>query len=105
MLPTERVRIGNTGVTVTRMGLGGAPLAALRTKAADKAAAGAVAAAWEAGLRYFDTAPRYGTGLSEQRLGEALAGLPRDELTISTKVGFLLDPRRRPRARGGSTWT
>ncbi|MDD9985781.1 MAG: aldo/keto reductase [Spirochaetaceae bacterium] len=94
MLPTERVRIGNTGVTVTRMGLGGAPLAALRTKAADKAAAGAVAAAWEAGLRYFDTAPRYGKGLSEQRLGEALSGLPRDELTISTKVGFLLDPAK-----------
>jgi len=99
VLATERVRIGNTGVTVTRMGLGGAPLAKVRTKAAQKAALGAVAAAWEAGVRYFDTAPRYGTGLSEQRLGDALAGLPRDQVTISTKVGFLLDPPK-PRRSG-----
>lgn len=101
MLAIQRVRIGNTGVTVTRVGLGGAPLARLRTKAADKAAQGAVAAAWKAGVRYFDTAPRYGTGLSEQRLGEALAGLPREEITISTKVGFLLDPAHPKRSGRG----
>ena len=92
MLATERVGIGSTGVTISRVGLGGAPLAALRTKAAEKAAQGTIAAAWQAGIRYFDTAPRYGTGLSEQRLGDALRGTPRDELTISTKVGFRLDP-------------
>ena len=92
MFPTERVGIGNTGVTVTRIGLGGAPLARLRTKTAEKAAQGAIAAAYEAGVRYFDTAPRYGTGLSEQRLGDGLHGLPRDQFTISTKVGFRLDP-------------
>jgi D-threo-aldose 1-dehydrogenase len=92
VLPTERVGIGNTGVTVTRIGLGGAPLARQRTKTAEKAAQGAIAAAYQAGVRYFDTAPRYGTGLSEQRLGDGLHGLPRDEITISTKVGFRLDP-------------
>lgn len=101
VLATERVGIGRTGVTVTRIGLGGAPLAHLRTKAGDKAAQGAIAAAYEAGVRYFDTAPRYGAGLSEQRLGETLQGMPRDQFTISTKVGFLLDPAQPPSSGRG----
>lgn len=101
VLATERVGIGRTGVTVTRIGLGGSPLAHLRTRAGDKAAQGAIAAAYDAGVRYFDTAPRYGAGLSEQRLGETLQGLPRDEFTISTKVGFLLDPAQPPSSGRG----
>jgi D-threo-aldose 1-dehydrogenase len=51
-----------------------------------------VGAAWEAGLRYFDTAPLYGHGLSEQRIGRALAGRPRSEFLVSTKVGRRLEP-------------
>lgn len=101
MVATERIGIGRTGVTVTRLGLGGAPLGHLRTKTGDKAAQGAVAAAYDAGVRYFDTAPRYGAGLSEQRLGEALQGIPRGEFTLSTKVGFLLDPAQPPRSGRG----
>jgi D-threo-aldose 1-dehydrogenase len=50
--------------------------------------------AWELGLRYFDTAPRYGAGLAERRLGAALRGRPRSELVVSTKVGRLLRPGR-----------
>ena len=48
--------------------------------------------AWELGVRYFDTAPLYGSGLAEERLGEALAARPRDEYTVSTKVGRILVP-------------
>ena len=52
----------------------------------------AVAAAWDAGIRYFDTAPHYGIGTSERRLGQRLAGRPREEYLVSTKVGRLLLP-------------
>ena len=52
--------------------------------------------AWESGLRYFDTAPHYGLGLSERRLGRALAGYPRDEYILSTKVGRLLENNPHP---------
>jgi len=55
-----------------------------------------VAAAWDSGVRYFDTAPHYGLGLSEARLGRALAGRPRAELVVSTKVGRLLVPHPAP---------
>lgn len=54
--------------------------------------AGAIDAAWDAGVRYFDTAPHYGLGLSERRLGSLLAGRPRSEWILSTKVGRLLEP-------------
>ena len=56
----------------------------------------AVTQAWESGIRYFDTAPHYGLGLSERRLGEALADYPRDEYVVSTKVGRLLEPNPKP---------
>ena len=55
-------------------------------------AIGAVQEAWDAGIRYFDTAPHYGLGLSERRLGAALSAFPRDEFVISSKVGRLLEP-------------
>jgi len=58
----------------------------------DDEAEATVAAAWEAGIRSFDTAPHYGLGLSERRLGAALRGRPREQFTLSTKVGRLLEP-------------
>ncbi len=75
------------------MGLGCAQLGNLYTAIDDTVAAGTVAAAWDTGIRYFDTAPHYGLGLSERRLGAALAGRPRSAFTVSTKVGRLLVPR------------
>ena len=60
-----------------------------------------VPAAWEAGIRYFDTAPHYGLGLAEERLGEGLRGLPRDAFVLSTKVGRIIEPN--PDARPGET--
>lgn len=75
-------------------GLGCAPLAGLFAPVTPEQAAATVAAAWSAGVRYFDTAPHYGVGLSEERLGAAVAGLPRDAYVVSTKVGRLLVPGR-----------
>ncbi|KUL32973.1 aldo/keto reductase [Actinoplanes awajinensis] len=90
MNPTERVRLGRTGVSVTRLGLGLAPLGGLFEPVGDEQARQTVERAWELGLRYFDTAPLYGTGLSERRSGTVLAGKPRTEFALSTKVGRLL---------------
>lgn len=92
VLATELVKLGRTGIKLTRIGLGGAPLGDSSTKAAEGAVRRTIASAWKAGIRYFDTAPRYGAGLSEQRLGDALNGMPRDAFSISTKVGFRLNP-------------
>ncbi|TDD60534.1 aldo/keto reductase [Kribbella antibiotica] len=73
-----------------KIGLGGAPLAGLRTKVSEDDALATVNAAWDAGWRYFDTAPHYGLGLAEERLGRGLAGKPRDEYVLSSKVGRII---------------
>jgi D-threo-aldose 1-dehydrogenase len=66
---------------------GGTPIGGLYAPVSEEAAAGTLAAAWDAGIRAFDTAPHYGAGLSERRIGEFLAGRPREEFTVCTKVG------------------
>jgi D-threo-aldose 1-dehydrogenase len=71
---------------------GGAPIGGLYAPVSDEAAAGTLTAAWEAGIRVFDTAPHYGVGVSERRLGSFLAGRPRDEFAVCTKVGRRLVP-------------
>lgn len=86
----ERVRIGRTDVWVTRLGLGLAPIGGLYAPVGEQQARATVDRAWELGIRYFDVAPLYGNGLAERRAGAALAGRPRDEYTLSTKVGRLL---------------
>lgn len=75
-----------------KLGMGGAPLGNLLTEISDEDATGAVRAAWEAGIRHFDTAPHYGAGLSEHRMGGALRRFPRGEYTLSSKVGRRLEP-------------
>ncbi|MDH6454751.1 MULTISPECIES: aldo/keto reductase [unclassified Streptomyces] len=84
--------LGGSGVPVSELAFGGAVIGNLFTEVSDEQAHEAVAAAWERGIRYFDTAPHYGLGLSEQRLGEALKAYQRSEFTISTKVGRRLEP-------------
>ena len=74
------------------LGLGGAPLGNLFAPVAEPAAEATIEAAWQAGLRYFDTAPLYGLGLSEERMGRVLRGKPRDGFALSSKVGRLLEP-------------
>ena len=87
----KRVAIGR-GVSLTAVGLGGAQLGNLSRVSTDEQCAAAVEAAWRGGVRYFDTAPHYGLGLSERRLGALLRSYPRHEYTVSTKVGRALVP-------------
>ncbi|SCF27294.1 aldo/keto reductase [Micromonospora chokoriensis] len=79
-------------VRLTELGFGAAQGGNLYRTTTDEEFASAVDTAWEAGVRYYDTAPHYGLGLSERRLGAALRERPRDEYVVSTKVGRLLVP-------------
>jgi len=74
------------------LGFGGAPLGNMFDAVDDATAEGSLIAAWNSGVRYFDTAPHYGSGLSEHRFGTVLRRYPRDEFVLSTKVGRLLRP-------------
>jgi len=85
-------RLGNGGLTFTELGFGTAPLGNLYTAISDIEADAILARAWDAGVRYYDTAPLYGFGLSETRLNRFLRDKPRDEYVLSTKVGRLLHP-------------
>ena len=89
---TMRERAIPGGSSLSELGLGVAQFGNLFRATTDEDSAAAVDAAWNAGIRYFDTAPHYGVGLSERRLGAALAGRPREEYVVSTKVGRLLTP-------------
>jgi D-threo-aldose 1-dehydrogenase len=88
--PLATRTIGQTSVSVTALGLGAAPLGNLYRPVSDAAARETLDAAIELGIRYFDTAPYYGFGLSERRVGNALRG--RADVVLSTKVGRLLRP-------------
>ncbi|MCY3763517.1 MAG: aldo/keto reductase, partial [Gemmatimonadetes bacterium] len=92
MKVNERQSVGKLGLEVTRMGFGGAPLGNLFEAIPEEDVADCLAAAYGAGVRYFDTAPLYGFGLSESRYGDHLAPR-RDEIVLSTKVGYSLVPR------------
>ena len=89
-LPSRR--IGATGLEVATLGLGCASLGNLYRAVTDKQARETVRCALDAGLRYVDTAPYYGFGLSERRVGDVLRGETRDSFVLSTKVGRLLQP-------------
>jgi len=86
--------IGSTGISISRIGFGGAPIGDVRKTPTWQDAQELLAAAWDAGIRYFDTAPFYGAGLSERRIGDFLRDKPRDEYVLSSKVGRLLVPDR-----------
>ncbi|WP_064710174.1 aldo/keto reductase [Rhizobium bangladeshense] len=88
----EKRRVTKGGLNVTIMGLGGTGLGNMYQATDPKVADDTVHAAFENGLRYFDTAPVYGFGLAETRLGEAIRTLPRQEIIISSKVGYDLVP-------------
>ena len=94
-------RLQNGGLTFTELGFGTAPLGNLFRAVSDEEADAILAAAWEAGVRYFDTAPLYGFGLSETRLNRFLRGKPRDSYVLSSKVGRLLRPCHAGEARDG----
>jgi D-threo-aldose 1-dehydrogenase len=85
-------RATRRGLELTTLGLGLAQFGNLYRETTDADAKGAFDSAWNAGVRYYDTAPHYGLGLSERRIGALLGDKPRDEFVVSTKVGRLLVP-------------
>lgn len=87
-----------TDLRLSRLGYGAANLGNFHRELTDEESWAILEAAWEVGIRYFDTAPHYGLGLSEVRLGEFLRTKPRAEFVISTKVGRLIRPN--PGGRG-----
>jgi D-threo-aldose 1-dehydrogenase len=97
--PLQQRRLGRSPVSVTEFSFGGAAIGNLFTEVEEQEARAAVDAAWAGGIRTFDTAPHYGLGLSERRLGDALRHRPRNEYVISTKVGRLLEPAAEPFGR------
>jgi D-threo-aldose 1-dehydrogenase len=95
--PTRRP-LGERGPAVSGLGLGCAPIGNLFAGVSEDDARATVDAAWDAGIRYFDTAPLYGHGISERRLGRALAARSRSDYVLSTKVGRVLRPAGAQRA-------
>jgi D-threo-aldose 1-dehydrogenase len=91
----RRRKFGRTDLVVTELGLGGSPLGNRASPISEPQAQAIVEAAWDAGIRYFDTAPLYGHGLAEARLGVGLRWQERDEFVVSTKVGRVLRPAPR----------
>ena len=86
----NRVSFGRTRLRVTDLGLGSAPLGGMFEAVTEDEVHRVVDAAWSAGIRFFDTAPLYGHGLAEQRMGDVLRTKPRDDFVLATKVGRLL---------------
>lgn len=93
-LPGPVRRLGDSDVFLPMLGLGCAAIGGLHGTIPDAEAARVIETAWQQGLRYFDTAPLYGRGLGEIRVGNALRALPRDQFVLSTKVGWLTQPLR-----------
>lgn len=90
--PYQQLPIGGTGVSLTRLGFGSASIAGLYTEVTEAQSDATLEHAWEIGVRYYDTAPLYGFGLAERRLGRMLRHHPRDAFRVSTKVGRLMRP-------------
>jgi D-threo-aldose 1-dehydrogenase len=92
MDPFSKRRLGTSNVDVTVLGLGGAPLVGLKSPVPAAQARAAIEAAYDAGVRLFDTSPFYGIGLSEHRMGSVLCEKPVRDFVVSTKVGRYLVP-------------
>ena len=105
MDPLATRRIDRTSLDVTRLGFGGATLGDARATLDEQTAEATLVAAYESGIRYFDTAPWYGTGKSEHRFGHVLRTKPRDSYSLSTKVGRILVRPEDPAAFSQERWT
>ncbi len=104
-LPSTPRQVGNTALRLPRLGLGTAHLGGMWGRVPAAVAQGTLEAAWEVGFRYFDTAPGYGRGLSEHRLGSFLIDQPRDSFIVTTKVGRVLHRPADLAAFDISPWT
>jgi D-threo-aldose 1-dehydrogenase len=101
----EKRRVGRTALHVTSLGLGTATMGGSRIPVTREESEKLVRAAWDAGVRYVDTAPFYGVGAAERRIGDALRDKPRGEWVLSTKVGRLLRPHGNTGAPGDGRLT
>ena len=97
-------RHGTGGLTFTELGFGTAPIGNLYRAVSDEDAAAILDLSWESGIRYYDTAPLYGLGLSETRLNAMLRGKNRDDYVLSTKVGRLLSVTAPDQRDGIGKW-
>src|ERR1700749_944473 len=94
MTTLKKRKVGKTNIEVTELGLGGAPMGGFRATISDTDATMLTDAAYEGGVRYFDTSPFYGYGRSELRMGAALRDKPRHDYVLPTKVGRILHAMR-----------
>ena len=105
MNPFETRLLGNTGIKIPSLGFGGAPLGELFEKVEHRQAVETLKEAYSAGIRYYDTAPWYGHGLSEHRLGNLLQQKDRHDFILSSKVGRVYRPfKGDPTLFDGSPW-
>ena len=94
MVNIKTRKLGRTEVAVTELGFGGAPLGELFERVSEAQGQETLQAAWDVGVRYFDTSPLYGYGKSEHRIGRFLREQRRKEFVLSTKVGRVLRATR-----------
>lgn len=104
MNPSEKRQLGTSSVSLTQLGFGGAGVGELWRALPEDQVQGTLKEAWESGVRYFDTSPWYGRGLSELRIGHALRSRPRDQFVLSSKVGRLLSLPKDPGNWDRSPW-
>src|SRR5829696_7701316 len=95
MKPSQRTKFGRVDLHVTTFAFGAAPIGNIFRPISEEESDVMIQHAWNAGVRYFDTAPYYGHGLSELRTGQSLRWKPRDEFVLSSKVGRVLKPAKR----------
>jgi D-threo-aldose 1-dehydrogenase len=101
MQVSDKRPLGKSGLEVTMLGFGGVPLGNLYRACSDAEAHATVRAAYDAGIRLIDTAPLYGFGMSEHRIGAAMRELPRDSWMLSTKIGRILSAAKEPHKLDG----
>jgi D-threo-aldose 1-dehydrogenase len=104
MDPFVRRPLGKSGVMLPQLGFGAAPLGELFTRVTEQDAEATLTTAWEHGIRYYDTAPWYGRGQSEHRVGRFLYRQPRSAAILSTKIGRILRAPRHPERFDTGFW-
>jgi Aldo/keto reductase family len=101
----DRLQVGSTSLKLPPMGFGAAHLGGMHSRVPGDVARATLRAAWDGGIRHYDTAPFYGLGLSEHRLGDFLIDQPRAEFIVTTKVGRVLHRPADPRHFDRRQWS
>ena len=101
---SDRRQVGSTSLSLPPLGFGAAHLGGMYERVSGEEARATLQAAWTGGVRYFDTAPFYGRGLSEHRVGDFLLDQPRDAFAITTKVGRVLHRPAEPSSFDRTPW-